>query len=78
MFLDLPDPDPLVIGMDPDPLVRGLDPDLLARGTHPRIRIRTKISRIPNTGYPYPVLPPILFFMHRSVPLCTLQFEVDF
>jgi hypothetical protein len=27
MFLDLPDPDPLVRGMDPDPLVRGTDPD---------------------------------------------------
>jgi hypothetical protein len=27
----------------------GLDPDLLVRGTDPRIRIRTKLSRIPNT-----------------------------
>ncbi len=30
--------------MDPDPLVRGTDPGI-------RIRIRTKMSRIPNTGF---------------------------
>ncbi len=29
--------------MDPDPLVRGTDPGI-------RLRIRTKMSRIPNTG----------------------------
>jgi hypothetical protein len=34
VFLGLPDP----------------HPDLLVRGTDPRIRIRTKMSRIPNTG----------------------------
>ncbi len=34
MFLGLPDP----------------HPDQLVRGTDPRIRIRTKMSRIPNTG----------------------------
>jgi hypothetical protein len=28
-----------------------MDPDPLVRGTDPRIRIRTKMSRIPNTGY---------------------------
>ncbi len=27
-----------------------MDPDPLVRGTDPRIRIRTKMSRIPNTG----------------------------
>jgi hypothetical protein len=33
--------------LDPVPV---LDPDPLVRGTYPRIRIRTKMSRIPNTG----------------------------
>jgi hypothetical protein len=33
------EPDP-----EPDPLVRGTDPGI-------RIRIRTKMSRIPNTGW---------------------------
>ncbi len=28
-----------------------LDPDPLVRGTDPGIRIRTKMSRIPNTGF---------------------------
>ncbi len=28
-----------------------LDPDPLVRGKDPRIRIRTKMSRIPNTGF---------------------------
>jgi hypothetical protein len=27
------------------------DPDPVIRGTDPRIRIRTKMSRIPNTGF---------------------------
>jgi hypothetical protein len=30
------------------------DPDPLVRGTDLRIRIRTKMSRIPNTGYIVP------------------------
>ncbi len=30
--------------LDPDPLVRGTDPGI-------RIRIRTRMSRIPNTGF---------------------------
>ncbi len=33
-------------GVDP-----GLDPDPLVRGTDPGIRIRTKMSRIPNTAH---------------------------
>jgi hypothetical protein len=28
-----------------------LDPDPLVRGTDPRIRIRTKMSQIPNTAF---------------------------
>ncbi len=88
MFLDLPDPDPLVRGTVPDlkldpkllfwirntALKNGLHvpvfqtrirmilmflslsnphPEKLVRGTDPRIwiRIRTKMSRIRNTGY---------------------------
>jgi hypothetical protein len=36
--------------LDPDP---ELDPDSLVKGTDPGIRIRTKMSRIPNTaGFP--------------------------
>jgi hypothetical protein len=31
-------------------LKKGVNPDLLVRGTDWRIRIRTKMSRIPNTG----------------------------
>jgi|LakMenE18May11ns_1017448.scaffolds.fasta_scaffold7959057_1 hypothetical protein len=34
---------------DSDPEL-DLGPDLLVRGTDPRIQIRTKMSRIPNTG----------------------------
>jgi len=40
-----------------DPYVLALSdphPDLLVRGTDPRIRIRTKISRIPNTSQQVP------------------------
>jgi hypothetical protein len=54
MFLDHPDPepqDPYVLGLpNPhrDPLVRGTDPKI-----QNRIRIRTNMSRIPNTAsYP--------------------------
>jgi hypothetical protein len=36
--------DPYVLGL-PEP-----HPDLLVRGTDPRTRIRTKMSRIPNTA----------------------------
>ena len=32
--------------LDPEP-----DPDPLVRGTDPGIRIRTKMSQIPNTGF---------------------------
>ncbi len=52
MFLGLPDPDPslkfLKKGVGSE-----LDPDTLVRGTYPgiRIQIRTKMSRIPNTGW---------------------------
>ncbi len=42
-----PDPEP-----DPDPLVRGTDPGV-------RIRIRTKMSRIPNTATHIPFDEPI-------------------
>jgi hypothetical protein len=44
--LEIPDLDPHVFWPppDPDPLVRGTDPGI-------RIRIRTKMSEIPNTGY---------------------------
>jgi hypothetical protein len=38
----------LELDPDPDP-----DPDPLVRGTDPGIRIRTKMSRIPNTGEEY-------------------------
>jgi hypothetical protein len=46
------EPDPNVFGPlgDPDPLVRGTDPDPFVRGIDPRIRIRTKMSWIRNTG----------------------------
>ncbi len=55
MFLDLSDPDPLVGGIDPDPEPDPeLEPDLLVRGTDPGIRIRTKMSRNPNTGVHFP------------------------
>ncbi len=36
--------------LDPDP---DSNPDPLVRGTDPRIRISTKISRIPNTDNKY-------------------------
>ncbi len=58
MFLGLLDPeldldlDPLVRGMDPDPeLNPEPDPNPLVRYTDPgiQIRIRTNMSRIPNT-----------------------------
>jgi hypothetical protein len=65
MFLDLPDPDPdpLVSGMDPDPEPDPeLDPDALVRGTDPGIRIRTKMSRIPNTGVLFPQKNLTFFF----------------
>jgi hypothetical protein len=42
------DPDP-ELDPDPDP---ELDLDSLVKGTDPRIWIRTKMSRIPNTGFP--------------------------
>jgi hypothetical protein len=59
MFLGLPDPDPdpLVRGTDPDPslflrmkIMCLWDPDPLVRGADTGIRIRTKMSWIPNTG----------------------------
>ncbi len=37
------------------------DPDPLVRGTEPRIRIRTKISRIRNTGS-YAKQPSFVYF----------------
>ncbi len=40
-----PEPDPLIRCTDPDP-----EQDPLVRGTDPGIRIRTKMSRIPNTA----------------------------
>jgi hypothetical protein len=52
MFLGLldADPDPLVRGTDPDPaLVKGTDPGA-DPGIWIRIRIRAKMSRIPNTA----------------------------
>ncbi len=52
MFLELQDsdPDPFVRGMDSDPEPDPeLDPDPLVRSTDPGSRIRTKMSRIPNT-----------------------------
>jgi hypothetical protein len=60
MFLDLPDPDPVVRGRvadpnpNPDPHVFGLldpdpDPDPLVRGTDPRILMYTEMSWIRNT-----------------------------
>ncbi len=36
--------------LDPDPEL-DLNPDPLARGTDPGIWIRSKMSRIPNTGW---------------------------
>ncbi len=36
--------------LDPDPPELGPDPNPLVRGTDPGIRIRTKMSRIPNTA----------------------------
>jgi hypothetical protein len=36
-----------ILKIDPDP---ELDPDPLVKGMDPGIRIRTKMSRIPNTG----------------------------
>ncbi len=60
LFSGLPDP-------DQDPLVRGTDPadpDPLGRDTDPRIRIRTKVTRIPNTAYV-----KLIFFVH-IVALC--------
>jgi hypothetical protein len=46
VFFGLPDPrlDPLVTSTDPDPIVRVTDPIIW-------IRIRTKMSRIPNTAF---------------------------
>jgi hypothetical protein len=66
MFLNLPDPDPdpLLRDMDPDPEPDPeLDPDPIVRGMDPGIRIRTKISRVQNTGV---LCPPktIYFFLH--------------
>jgi hypothetical protein len=48
---------------DPDSFVRGTDPhtDPLVRGTDPRIQIRTKMSRIRNTGFGVQISAPPLF-----------------
>jgi hypothetical protein len=58
---DLADPE-----LDPVPADPELDPypDPLGRGTDPRIRIRTKVTRIPNTAYV-----KLIFFVH-IVALC--------
>ncbi len=66
MFLDLPDPDPdpLVRGTDRDPADPELDPDPWGIGTGPLIRIRTKMTQIPNTA-----TVKLIFFVH-IVALC--------
>ncbi len=64
------DPDP---ELNPDP---ELDPDPvpLARGTDPGIRIRTKMSRIPNTACWGASRSPNVFFL-SSPPLCFVDCE---
>ncbi len=44
-----------------------LDLDPLVRGTNPRIRIRAKISRIPNTGFSYPGIATIIKVCKRKI-----------
>jgi hypothetical protein len=81
MILGLPvqDPDPLVSGMGPAPGL-GPDPDSLVRGTDPGIRIRTKMSWIPNTAvssykqYPKKI---ILYFFILKNKLALLKFKID-
>ncbi len=64
MFLGLPDPAPLVRGTDPDPSISPEpDPAPLVRGRDPgiRIRIRIKMSGIPNTAEKIKILNGKLF-----------------